>query len=61
MALEKNHSTELAALELVDRISGKIPISIFLDFSKAFDTLDSYILLEKLKHYGDIPLKWFHS
>ena len=64
----KNHSTELAAMELVDRISGymdtgKIPISIFLDLSKAFDTLDSYILLEKLKHYGfgDIPLKWFHS
>ena len=64
----KNHSTELAALELVDIISGymvtgKIPISIFLDLAKAFDTLDSYILLEKLKHhgFGDISLKWFHS
>ena len=49
MALEKNHSTELAALELFDRIlgymdTGKIPISIFLDLSKAFDTLESYIL-----------------
>ena len=43
--------------------TGKIPISIFLDLSKAFDNLDSYILLEKLKHcgFGDIPLKWFHS
>ena len=51
----KKYSTELAALELVDRTSGymdtdKIPISIYLDLSKAFDTLDSYILLEKLKH-----------
>ena len=40
----KHHSTELAAIELIDRISGymdtgKIPISIFLDLSKAFDTL----------------------
>ena len=67
MALEKKLSTELAALDLVDRISGyvdtgKIPISIFLALPKAFDTLDSYILLEKLKHYGfcDVPLKWFH-
>jgi uncharacterized protein YifN (PemK superfamily) len=52
-----SHSTELAALELVNRVTdcmdkNELPLSIFLDMSKAFDTIDHSILLYKLRYYG---------
>ena len=51
------HSTELAAIEIVDRViqnldNNETPINTYLDLSKAFDTLDHSILLHKLKFYG---------
>ena len=64
----KGHSTELASIEFIDNIihkldQGKLPISIYLDLSKAFDILDHDILLHKLSFYGvhGTALNWFQS
>ena len=64
----KNHSTEYAAIELTDKVlkdidEKNISLAIFMDLSKAFDTLDHDILIKKLAHYGinGTPLEWFTS
>ena len=52
-----NHSTEYAAVKLVDTISkemesGSTLTALYIDLSKAFDTLSFDILLYKLNYYG---------
>ena len=51
------HSTELAAIRFVtdlikDMDNYKIPTTVLIDLSKAFDTLNHDILLSKLGYYG---------
>ena len=42
---------------------GEKTIGLFLDFLKAFDTVNHNILFKKLEHYGirGIVLKWFQN
>ena len=64
----QKHSTIHALLNFVDKVTHAIDnyshlIGIFLDFSKAFDTINHDILLHKLSHYGirGKALEWFRN
>ena len=64
----KGYSTEYAILETVEKLKSavddqKVTCGIFLDFSKAFDTINHHILLEKLYKHGirGLPHAWFSS
>ena len=58
----------MAHMILVDNLiksleNGEYVLGVFLDFSKAFDTVDHSILLSKMHHYGieGVAFKWFQS
>ena len=62
------HSTSMAITKLVDKIAqasndNQTTAGVFLDLSKAFDTINHDILLAKMHHYGfrGIVLDWFKN
>ena len=64
----KNNSTKQAIMEITDNLKASIDSNfvscgLFLDFSKAFDTVNHQILVDKLYKYGvrGRPHDWFAS
>ena len=60
---QDNHSTYMALIIMIDNITkaldnNEFAVGIFLDFQKAFDTVDHKILLDKLYTYGIRGFLW---
>ena len=68
IGFHQNYSASYALIHLNETIKealdqGKYGCGIFVDLQKAFDTVDHYILLGNLKHYGirGVAYSWFES
>ena len=64
----RGHSTFMAIMDMVENIrqaweSGRHCLGVFIDFRKAFDTVDHSILIDKLEHLGvrGLPLELIRS
>ena len=64
----KNSNTSDAIIEFLDYVYSSLDkkqstIAVYLDFSKAFDTVNHEILINKLQHNGvrGVMLSWFKS
>ena len=65
---QKSTSTDHAIIQLIEQLCDSFnknlfTVGVFIDLSKAFDTVKHNILLKKLNHYGikGSKLKWFAS
>ena len=65
---QASHSTDHAIIELTNQIynsfnENKFTLGVFIDLSKAFDTVNHDIIITKLKYYGvkNTNIKWFKS
>ena len=63
----KIYNTSDAIIEFLDYVYSSLDkkqstIAVYLDFSKAFDTVDHEILMSKLQHngIGGVMLSWFN-